>query len=247
MSLLDDLNLSEGIETTKDKKTISDIKTTLNHVDSVVVESPGLINKSAKPRKARSSETKRRAPRQSQAQKDEQYQKDKKKWTAIITGESYKMTQFNEEYCEKIVEYFASASRFRTVTDKSYNNEGILIKEVERIIPCSPPLFSSFATLLGVHTVTLNRWRKEFSSFDEAYLISKDIQASHIVSNSMEDITKGNFSTLMMKNNHGWSDKTEVKTQSVKTLEDTINESFSEPIEVENEYKPKELEHDEDI
>jgi len=161
-------------------------------------------------------------------QKKKAPKKRKRKYDKLGQPPKYK-----KEYCAELINYFASRERTREVEVKTIDRNGI--EHVShKVEPIGPPTIMGFAIELGVARSTLYLWADEYKEFSVAMEMAKDIQGEHIVQNSMEGKSPTAFSIFMMKNNHGWTDRIEQKTEVTAKLEDIIGGSFAE------DNKPKE-------
>lgn len=74
---------------------------------------------------------------------------------------------------------------------------------------CELPQLVQFAREIGHDYATLTRWRDEYEDFRKAYIEAKKIQESLLVGNSIQNRYNPYFAQFMLKNCHGWRDKSE--------------------------------------
>ena len=121
-------------------------------------------------------------------------------------------TKYKIEYSTGLIKYFQEKSE-RINKDGSVN---------------PPPTLFGYAAEIEVDTDTLSNWSKKFPEFKKAMKVAKAIQANFITGNAMTNKSNAQFSALMMKNNHGWKDKSEQELTHKTSLESIIDESNDE-------------------
>lgn len=124
-------------------------------------------------------------------------------------------TKYKESFPEEMIEYAKSFKRSK-ITGR-YKTEK----------PLSPPTIGGFAIKIGVSREVLYDWKDLYPEFKKAMEILMTVQEEHIVDINMRGIGNTTFSIFMLKNNHGWTDRTETTIKN-KTLEDLVGESFKE-------------------
>lgn len=112
-------------------------------------------------------------------------------------------TDYNPKYCEMIIEFFDVEHCKKTGRD---------------VEAADLPQFTAFAKKIGVSRSTLFKWAREFEEFSNAYSIAKELQEELIVNNALKNRYNPYFSQFLLKNSHGWKDKTEVE-QRTQTIE----------------------------
>lgn len=117
-------------------------------------------------------------------------------------------TKYKPEYCEELIEYFNKEPyRERKVTHKNKKgDEWITYEDVANDLP----FLSQFAHSIGVTTSSLERWRKEYPEFSEAYKKAKEMQHNMLATNALRGLYQVAFSIFTAKNITSWRDKQEV-------------------------------------
>jgi hypothetical protein len=129
-------------------------------------------------------------------------------------------TKYKPEYCKALVDFFdVEINIFKDVS--STNKDGSTKEWTEE--EASPlPTFLKFAKSISVSYDILLDWEKKYIQFHHAYNTAKELQKHFIIENTLRNNYQGYFAGLMMKNMHGWRDKTE--------LESTVNHKVSMPM-----------------
>ena len=106
-------------------------------------------------------------------------------------------TLYKEEYCEMLVDFFNIP--LTTGSGKSKSASEL-------------PQFIDFAVSISVDYDTLLEWRDKHPKFSGAYKKAKKLQEKIIAGNAIQNRYNPYFAQFMLKNNHGWKDKTESDT-----------------------------------
>lgn len=117
-------------------------------------------------------------------------------------------TKYKKIYCKRIIKYFniePYTEKMTTTIDKK-GKETVKIARV----PCDLPLFQSFARSIGATVSMVDRWRKKYKEFGEAYNEAKAMQESIWFTNSSLGLYNAAFTIFAGKNMFGWRDKQEV-------------------------------------
>lgn len=139
-----------------------------------------------------------------------------------------KPTKYTKEMPDKLLKYFEDKKRFEIEIVKKFSKDGDLLEEKEVKRPLSPPTIEGFGAENKIGKSTLYDWAARYPEFKEAMEIAKQIQADHIIANSMEGLNNNAFPIFMMKNCHNWTDRVEQKIESNVTLEKLVGDSFEE-------------------
>jgi hypothetical protein len=134
-------------------------------------------------------------------------------------------SKYRPSYCEKLIKYF-SIPKTREVEEQYMSKNGNMGKTV-KIYPNPPPTFAGFAASIFTTDVTLQTWKKEHPEFLLSWGIAKNLQHDFIVANTMTGLAPASFAKFMMQNNHGWSEKTETKTETKIVLTSSEIENLS--------------------
>lgn len=110
--------------------------------------------------------------------------------------ETGRPTKYDPKYCEMIVDYFD----VKHSTGRGKNAEAAEF-----------PQFTAFARLIGVTRSTLFKWTQEFPEFSDAYKTAKELQEELLVNNSLKNRYNPYFAQFVLKNGHGYRDKTDVE------------------------------------
>lgn len=109
---------------------------------------------------------------------------------------------YDSRYCQEMIDYF-SQPLFVKSGNKKEGNE--------------LPQFAGFALKIGVHRETLLNWCKQYPEFLDAYKHCQGLQEQIIAGNAILGRYNPYFAQFMLKNCHGWRDKTEVE-QTVQEI-----------------------------
>jgi hypothetical protein len=128
-------------------------------------------------------------------------------------------TKYHPIYCQKMLEYFGvNPCNFKDISITKADGTSIDKTEEEAALL---PTFMRFARSIGVWSDTLLDWCKKNPEFSLAYIRCKELQQEFIIENALRDNYSGYFAGLMMKNMHGWRDKTETEHSGKVTVEET--------------------------
>jgi hypothetical protein len=134
-------------------------------------------------------------------------------------------TKYDPKYCDEIIEFFdVEHTKIMPVTITYKNGD---TREEEKEVVNALPTFQQFAFCIGVHTDTLQEWKKVHPEFSVAYKMSQELQEAMWLSNSMKGLYPGSFTIFAGKNMFGWRDKKEVDVSvgAQKSLIDAIIEA----------------------
>ena len=131
---------------------------------------------------------------------------DKERPAGYVHG---KPTSYRPEYCESIIEYFASADSWEINYDAK--NSG-------KVLPHSKlPTRERWCHQIGVSTETCRLWTLAHPEFKQAYEIAMGLQKAFLLELGAAGI--GNHITaLMLRTNHGMKDAPE-ESNEIKPLE----------------------------
>lgn len=99
----------------------------------------------------------------------------------------------------QMVEFFLAKAKYRITMDVHYRKDGEM-REFERHIPNSPPMFSEFGRTIGVSERTLKSWAKKEPAFQEAFEICQDIIQEFFVENGVKGDYSAAFAIFAAKN-----------------------------------------------
>lgn len=119
-------------------------------------------------------------------------------------------TEYKEEYCEMIIQYF-SVEPQQTVYKKTYYANGQLKSEEPVTLAEQIPTFQKFADSIGVHVDTLHEWKKTYKEFSESYARAKQLQEGIWLINGMSGLYNSQFAQFFGKNCLGYKDKSETE------------------------------------
>jgi hypothetical protein len=139
-----------------------------------------------------------------------------------------KPTKYAYQHCLDLITYFIERSeRTRIVTTTQHTKDGHAYEtESEEANP--PPTMYGFAAQIQVNQDTLTNWAKKHPEFKKAVDIAKGIQADFILSNGMVGKAPASMAALMMKNVHGWKDKSEQEITHRTSLENLVGDTFKD-------------------
>lgn len=125
-------------------------------------------------------------------------------------------TKFKEEYCQTILDYF-DIPLSSIVTEEKMSASGV-IEEIKVLKPNFMPTFEGFARSLGIHTDTLQEWKKVNSNFSVSYNLCKGIQKQFLVSHGLTGGYNASFAKFIAVNCTDLVDQTHVKTENETTV-----------------------------
>lgn len=127
-------------------------------------------------------------------------------------------TEYETRYCEMIFEYF-NIKPYETREKIIKFKNGCIIK-TEEYIPNDLPLFSKFASRIGVHRQTLRNWAKSHEDFDYTYKICLDMQQNILITNGLRGLYNPSYAGLVSKNFLNMRDKKDItlNNHSVKPV-----------------------------
>lgn len=108
-------------------------------------------------------------------------------------------TEYYEGAGLSMVEFFLAKAKYRITMDVHYRKDGEM-REFERHIPNSPPMFSEFGRTIGVSERTIKAWAKKYPAFQEAYEICQDIIQEFFVENGVKGDYSAAFAIFAAKN-----------------------------------------------
>jgi len=85
------------------------------------------------------------------------------------------------------------------------------VKTTRKTTGCDFPTFLRFGLSIGVSDQTLENWAKEHPEFLSATEVCRKMQEDIIKINSFNGHYSQSFAQFLLKNNHGYRDKTEVE------------------------------------
>lgn len=127
-------------------------------------------------------------------------------------------TEYEPKYCKMIFDYF-NIKPFETIEKIIKLKNGCIMKTEEKI-PNDLPLFSKFASRIGVHRQTLKNWTKTHEDFDNIYKMCLDIQSTILITNGLLGLYNPSYAGLVSKNFLNMRDKKDntSNNQSVKPV-----------------------------
>jgi hypothetical protein len=114
-------------------------------------------------------------------------------------------TTYDKKYCQSIVDFF---DRDLTVQIKA--GLDLAGRQLYKTVANELPLFSSFATSIGVTRDTVNEWVKVHEEFSVAHKMAAQLQERMLISNTMKGYYQQPSGIFAMKNLLRWTDRTEV-------------------------------------
>lgn len=135
----------------------------------------------------------------------------KKKKTSKAKHPGGRPTKYKPEYCQQIIEFIkAGGDEIKRPTVVSLGAKaGSEI--VDHVVGKLPGLFQDFALEIGVTMECLSEWCKVYPEFSESYKKAKKIQESQMIVGGTSGAYQQAFTIFMLKNCHGWRDKTDVE------------------------------------
>lgn len=150
--------------------------------------------------------------------------------------------KYKVEYVEGIVHYFLACQQVILV-DRTYYNPNPSLKEEEegikwpikseqqKIVMDRFPTFQRYAQVINVDEDTMLAWEKKYPEFHGARRRCKKIQEAILLENWLQWTYNSQFVQFLLKNNFGYSDKTEVAniniTKDFESLNDTQKDAVN--------------------
>lgn len=104
-------------------------------------------------------------------------------------------TAYKPEYCQMMLDFF----------DRDYTEIVDGKREASNF-----PSVAGFARKIGVAKSTLYEWAKHHEAFSNVLSQCKDAQEDILINNSLKGGYNAPFAQFLLKNTHGFRDKTEV-------------------------------------
>jgi len=130
-------------------------------------------------------------------------------------------TKYKPEYCQKIIEFFDRPLVEHKPKEVIHPKLGVVSIMEER--GTDLPLFQDFAHELSVHTDTLLEWCTKHEEFSVSYKRAKELQAKHLITNTMQNRYATSFAIFTAKNIMGWRDKQEIEQTTNQNVTITID------------------------
>ena len=132
------------------------------------------------------------------------------------------MTKWNEHIPEQMLEYFKknATQDIREHVDKQGNMH-------KKKYSNTCPTFAGFCRHVGISKETIAEWVKQHIEFKKSYDLCKLIQEQFLIENGLEDLYSPDFTKFMLKNHHGYVDKTEqeIKQDNSSNIEIVVSEN----------------------
>ncbi len=157
-------------------------------------------------------------------------------------------TDYKEEYCDDIVEYFETLKaeilielEFHRpskneelvsianplVDDKEEINDTLWaswVKKInQKVIAHKFPTFIRYALKIWVNQDTLYEWANNYEKFSEAMKLCKQIQEALLLENWLSWLFNPTMVQFILKNNHWYKDKTEIINNNIN-----INKEYND-------------------
>lgn len=131
--------------------------------------------------------------------------------------------EYRPEYAQMMLVFFESVEKNTEIYETTTWRDG-REREVLKLRPNAPPMFSEFARTLGVSERKLKSWARAHPDFGEAYEICAAIVKEFIVENGLLGNYPSQFAIFAGKNLTDMKDKVEVerRTLDVNKLLDDI-------------------------
>ena len=132
--------------------------------------------------------------------------------------------EYRPEYAQMMLDFFESVEKNTEIPETITWRDG-REREVLKLRPNAPPMFSEFARTLGVSERKLKSWTREHAEFREAYEICASIVKEFIVENGLLGNYPSQFAIFAGKNLTDMKDKIieERRTLDVNKLLDDID------------------------
>lgn len=127
-------------------------------------------------------------------------------------------SKYKKEYCQEIINYFF-IKPYRKEKIKKVKKDGS-IEEIEIDVANDLPLFSGFATEIGVNRETLRLWSEKFQEFGEAYQQAKELQRNILITNGLRGLYNTTFAIFTAKNITDMRDQQQLEFSGSLSLQD---------------------------
>lgn len=118
-------------------------------------------------------------------------------------------TKYKEEFCSELVEYM-KWERQEIYIDTTYFADWQVRKEENKLIANRFPTVARWCASKGINQDTFHEWVKQHPKFSESYSIAKCYQEAILLENGLQWAYNPQLTSFVLKNNHGYKDKTEV-------------------------------------
>ena len=153
-----------------------------------------------------------------------------------LAGKNGRPTKYLKKYAQEMMDYYvnklADCDREQTITwfDRDGNEQSRQVPALERNLdkggkvqyvqkPVVAPTLEEFATKLGVVVNTLYNWAEDHPEFAEAMHAAKQIQSVIYQRMTATGAYPAAWGIFVMKNNFGWTDKSEVRQTGSVTIQ----------------------------
>ncbi len=134
------------------------------------------------------------------------------------------ITQYKEEYIQKVEDYLLTCG---DEFDEFHKTRSDSSNSYERIVNVNLPMIEGFAEYIDVHKDTLYKWEKENPDFSDALDKIRKVQHNMLVKGGVSNRYNPAITKLMLMNNHGYKEKSDVTTDG-KAININFDNSFSE-------------------
>lgn len=107
-------------------------------------------------------------------------------------------TKYKEKYVQEMIDFF-QIEPYREVEEEIVDKKGN-VHYVTKRVANDFPTFERFAVKIGVHTDTLQEWRKVHPIFSVAYKKAKDYQKNFLIQNGLNGLFAPAFTIFTAKN-----------------------------------------------
>jgi len=138
-------------------------------------------------------------------------------------------------FIDKVDEYLA------TCVDEErefHKTRGDKSDSFERIVNVNLPKIEGFAQYIGVHKDTITEWKKKYDDFSVALDKIRTEQHNRLVDNGLSGRYNPVITRLILANNHGMREKSDVTTGGEKITVNTINYGNNPAVPVQSETVP---------
>lgn len=124
-------------------------------------------------------------------------------------------TKYTPALIKKVDEYLLTCEQ--EIEDYT-KTDGAQSTSYQRIVHANIPKLTAFAKYIDVDTDTLVEWRKKYDDFSVALGKIDREQHDRLVEGGLNGDYSPVITKLMLSNNHGYSEKTETKTESTVSV-----------------------------
>lgn len=122
-------------------------------------------------------------------------------------------TEYKEEYIDKVDEYLEQCQE---KYEEFHKTRGEKSDTYERIVKVNLPTIEGFSDFIDVNKSSLYEWEGQHTEFSDALNKIRRKQHERLVEGGLSGTYSPVITKLMLSNNHGYKEKTDVTTNDEK-------------------------------